>query len=301
MAITVECDCEDSLSLEQYIEHVRANLKPHDVDSVLACAPQLRALANNRAFLVRNFNSHLSDYRKLANLKGYAPHSFNLFTASTDFYVRANVWVRPSEDDRRRQLEEKFFSYSSAHDHNFSFMTVGYAGPGYETSIYEYDYGDVAGFVDERVDIEFLETTSLTPGKIMFYRASRDIHIQQPPPALSISLNLMLLDRESALRDQFFFDVERGSIAGYVTTVTSKRVSLMEIAKLIGNSCTLDIVDSVATAHPCRRTRLAATEACAALLPAEADRIWTRATADNEELVRLAARNELEKLSAHRG
>jgi hypothetical protein len=296
MAITVECNDEGSLGLEEFVEHVRAHLEPRDLDSALGCAPQLRALSNNKTFLVQAFNSRLSDYGKLSNPRGYAPHSFNLFTASRDFYVRANVWVRPAEEDRRRLLEEKFYSYSSAHDHNFSFMTVGYSGPGYETSIYEYDYGAIAGAVGDRVDIGFLETTNLTAGKVMFYRASRDIHIQRSPPALSISLNLMLLDDENALRDQFFFDIEHGFIAGYVTTVTSKRVSLMEIAKLIGNASTFDIADAVAGSHPCRRTRLAAAEACAVLIPAEADRIWTRAAADAEELVRRAARIELERL-----
>jgi hypothetical protein len=293
MAITMTCEGDGSLGLQEYVDYVRAHVDPHDLDSVLASAPQLHALANNREFLVRRFNAQLSDYRMLANLKGYAPHSFNLFTDSTEFYVRANVWTRPVEDGPRRALEERLFSYSSAHDHNFSFMTVGYAGPGYETEIHEYDYAGVTGSVNERVDITFLEATRLTPGKIMFYRASRDIHIQHPPPALSISLNLMLVEPETALRDQFFFDLERGCIAGYVTTTTSKRVSLMEMAKLIGDASTLDIVDAIARAHPCRRTRLAATQACAALHPGEAQRFWTRAAADPEELVRIEARRQL--------
>jgi hypothetical protein len=293
MAITMMCARDDSLSLEEYVDYVRAHVDPRDLDSALASAPELRALANDRTFLVRRFNAQLCTYRTLTNLKGYAPHSFNLFTASTDFYVRANVWTRPAEEGARRALEERLFSYSSAHDHNFSFMTVGYAGPGYETEIFEYDYARVTGAVDERVDLTFLEATRLTPGKIMLYRASRDIHIQHPPPALSISLNLMLVDRESALHDQFFFDLERQCISGYVTTTTSKRVSLLDIAKLIGDASTLDIVDTLAQAHPCRRTRLAATEACAALHPREASRFWARAAGDREELVRIEARKQL--------
>jgi hypothetical protein len=301
MAITMICDHDASLSLEEYIDYVRAHVEPCDLDSALASAPQLRALANNRAFLVRRFNAQLSAHRGLTNLKGYAPHSFNLFTDSADFYVRANVWTRPSQEGPRRGLEERLFSYASAHDHNFSFMTVGYAGPGYETEIYEYDYGKVAGSVDERVEITFLEATQLTPGKIMLYRASRDIHIQHPPPSLSISLNLMLVDPETLFRDQFFFDLERGCISGYVTTPTSKRVSLMEIAKLIGDASTVDIVDTIARAHPCRRTRLAATDTCAALHPAEAQRFWKRAASDREELVRLEARKRLEPAPSSHG
>ena len=32
------------------------------------------------------------------------------------------------------------FFYHVPHDHNFSFLTVGYLGPGYWSEYYEYDY-----------------------------------------------------------------------------------------------------------------------------------------------------------------
>lgn len=34
------------------------------------------------------------------------------------------------------------FSYKVAHDHAFDLMTVGFFGPGYRTSLYEFDYNE---------------------------------------------------------------------------------------------------------------------------------------------------------------
>jgi hypothetical protein len=81
-------------------------------------------------------------------------------------------------------------------------MTVGFFGPGYETTIYEYDSSKVTGFVGESVDLRFLETTQLPPGKVMLYRPHADVHAQYPPSELSISLNLMVRDATEK-RDQF--------------------------------------------------------------------------------------------------
>ena len=293
MALTLDCDTADVLGLDAYVDHMRSNVDFADLECVLASAPRLRALANNRHFLVDLFNGFLARYQRAQALTGYAPHSFTL-AASPRFYVRANVWTRPHAEPRRKSLEEKLFSYGRAHDHNFSFMTVGYLGPGYETSIYEYDFDSVTGHAGEEVALKFLETTTLGEGKVMFYRASRDVHIQAPPPSLSISLNLMIIEPAALLRDQFAFDLERRTISAYVATLSSKRVSLLTLAAYLGNCETADLLESVAKRHPCRRTRLAATQACARLRPADADRLWNRASRDPEELVREAARSALE-------
>ena len=46
------------------------------------------------------------------------------------------------------------FFYHVPHDHNFSFLTVGYLGPGYWSEYYEYDYGEVVGMPGEKVDLQ---------------------------------------------------------------------------------------------------------------------------------------------------
>jgi hypothetical protein len=293
MALTLPCDTDVTVSLEGYVDLLKTEVDFDDRASVLASAPRLRALANNRRFLVDRFNVLLARYLGTSAPPAYAPHSFTL-ASHPRFYVRANVWTRPAGAPRGRSAEESLFSYERAHDHNFSFMTVGYSGPGYETSIYEYDFGSVSGYPGEPVALEFLETTTLPQGKIMFYRQSRDVHIQRPPPSLSISLNLMLIDPAALLRDQFAFDLRRGTISAYVTTLATKRVSLLALARHIGDGSTVDILESLAVNHPCRRTRLGATEACAALRPGHREAFWRRAASDPEFLVRRTARAALD-------
>ena len=103
------------------------------------------------------------------------------------------------------------FSYNIAHDHNFSFLTVGYLGPGYETDIYEYDYDSVEGYVGEKVEMQFLEKVRFAAGMAMYYRASRDLHIQHPPSEMTIPLNLLIQPPEVRLREQYEFDLNTRS------------------------------------------------------------------------------------------
>src|SRR3546814_33924 len=72
------------------------------------------------------------------------------------------------------------FFYGKAHDHNFSFLTVGYMGPGYWSEYYEYDYANVAGYVGEKVNLRYIEKSKLDEGKVMLYRIHRDVHLQLP-------------------------------------------------------------------------------------------------------------------------
>ena len=52
-----------------------------------------------------------------------------LHRASEKYFIRANFW--PSERDSvfKASGNSPFF-YHVPHDHNFSFLTVGYLGPG---------------------------------------------------------------------------------------------------------------------------------------------------------------------------
>jgi hypothetical protein len=231
----------------------RATFRPGDRESLLATAPALLALANNRAFLVERIH---------AELDGDAFQAGNDYTAQTfllgrgdGFLVRANVWT-PADAVGRDRL----FFYSVPHDHGFDFLTVGYHGPGYETDLYEYERDAIAGVPDEPVALTARGRERLTPGRVMFYRAFRDVHTQHPPAALSISLNLLAVDR-AELREQLFFDVARGRVAGPVPGGAERRVLLCEMAGLLGDPRSDSLLDQLAARHPCPRTRAAARRA----------------------------------------
>ncbi len=176
-------------------------------------------------------------------------------------------------------------------------MTVNYLGPGYETEIYEYDFEKVEGYVGEAVDIRFLEKVRFGTGTAMLYRASRDVHVQYAPTELTITLNLMVVQPEVRMRDQYYFDLATRTIAAYPPELAaSSRAALLSLAGHLGNGNTAQLLSDLAAHHPCRRTRLTAFEALSRQQPSEVAAIWTRASTDQAPLVANAARRRLRLL-----
>jgi hypothetical protein len=97
------------------------------------------------------------------------------------------------------------------HDHNFAFLTGGYHGPGYTTILFEYDEAQVVGLPGEPVAIRPCGRAALPRGAMMLYEPSRDIHYQEHPAELSISINVVVPGQYQE-HDQFLFDIERQRI-----------------------------------------------------------------------------------------
>ena len=182
------------------------------------------------------------------------------------------------------------FAFDLPHDHNFDFLTLGYFGPGYWSDYYEYDYEAVAGWSGEPVDLRFTERARLSEGKVMLYRAHRDVHVQHPADALSVSINVMHMAPHQNWFDQYGFDVSARTITRVMTQGAS------EIA--LRFACALGIEDGLALArdfgarHPSDRMRLAAWEGLALAAPDEAsqDRVWADAEAAGSRMVAMEAK-----------
>jgi len=293
MALSIPCSTTNVISIDEYLDHVRTQVKIRDFDSVAGSARMLRALANDRALIVRGLNSRIENY--LAD--GVLPSAQALFLAGGDgFYVRAAIWPAINDMVSGRAYQDQF-AYNLAHDHNFSFMTVNHLGPGYETELYEYDYDKVEGFVGEAVDLRFVEKVRFGADIAMLYRANRDVHVQYPPTELTITVNLMVADRDSLLRDQYFFDLATRTIAGYPPELAAtKRQSLLNLAGFLGDDNTAQLLNDLALRHPCKKTRLSAFNALSRQQPHEAASIWGRASADPAPLVANTARKRLQNL-----
>lgn len=166
----------------------------------------------------------------------------------------------PAGDSSVRTIEEALFSYELPHDHNFSFLTANYFGPGYVTDIWEcIDPASVRGYSGEHVPLNFLERTRLEPGKQMLFRRQRDIHTQHSPEEYSVSLNVLVVSDRDRLSDQYEYDVENQRIAGFPAgTISSRRAFFIGLAGSLGNENTADILLTIAEKHPCQRTRAAA-------------------------------------------
>ncbi len=254
MALTIDSQTTEVISLEDYREHVIHRVNVRDLDSVCASASKLRALANNKTFLIEHFNQSLRDWRNFQVANSYTAQTL-ILGSGPDFVIRANIWTPPTEDTNLRNEQKNLFVYDVPHDHNFSFLTIGYFGPGYETTIYEYDPKSVTGKIGEKVDLRFLETTTLPTGKMMLYRMSRDIHSQNYPTSLSISLNLLLAPPETNQREQFLFDLESSRIAQYARNSASTRLTMCRIARHIGDARTASLLDELSRKHGSPRVR----------------------------------------------
>lgn len=249
------------------LEEVTARLDEAGVDladeASLAHAAQLLAgLARNRDFLAdRVIVALKASFDDQLALSRYSAQVFLLHRSPRGHFLRANLW--PAANDAAYAASgAAAFAYGLPHDHNFSFLTTGYWGPGYVSDYYDYDAEAVDGYVGEPLNLQFVERGSLSEGKMMLYRAHRDIHSQLPPDRLSVSLNIMEEGDHIPWRDQYIVDLERGTVAKR-PTVTQAEMLLRCAVHLTEEG--KDIADHFAKTHPVPRIRANAIAALAAV------------------------------------
>ncbi len=300
MPLVIHSPVEDSVTLPDLIEELEsAGFDPRDEDAFAAWGPALKRLANNRNFLADMMIDELKQ-RCEGQVQGnqYSAQVVMLHT-SANFFMRANLWPAEADTVVRQSGTDPFF-YHVPHDHNFSFLTVGYLGPGYWSDYYEYDYDRVTGYPGEPVDLRFVEKTKLDQGKVMLYRAHKDIHLQLPADSLSVSLNIVETGHGTTFRDQYRFDLARGAVDGIMTR-TSLEPMLM-VAAHHGGGNGIDLLEEFAARHPSDRVRWAAIRARAGAANDLDERIaiLERGTSDPNRLVAEMARQAADKLAAGR-
>ncbi len=263
---------------------------PRDPAVTMKAAEWLRRLSNNRTFLADILLDRLAGRTAGELVSGYGPQAIALSPLRGRMFLRANIW--PAEHDLCfRNSGAKSFVYGVPHDHNFSFLTSGYLGPGYASDYYEYDYDAVTGIPGEDAGLRFVERSALNEGKLMLYRAHRDVHSQLPPESLSVSLNVMHVDPAQAWYDQYGFDLESGE----VTRVLSPNATevFLRTAVASGSDEALDFAADIGAHHPSERLRLASFEARAGLLrdTAERDELWRQGELCGSRMVSAMAKN----------
>lgn len=304
MPIDVTSTQDASITLEEFIDAViplATNLGDDDV--LCSLAPKIIQLANNKSFLGDLLIGYLDSISGGATPQigvHFEPYTSHVVLLHLDrvhaFLIRAAIWPAPN-DYAYKINSDRAFSYNYPHDHNFSFLTVGYAGPGYESDYYEIEPDSILGLEGETVDLRFVGRTQLHRGRSLVYRAHRDIHVQYPPEELSVSLNLMGSGLRSSVTDQYIFDVQEQRI---VKTVTPSATNvLISLAARLGGDAGRDYVSYVSQKHPVDSTRY---QALKALAKADSgyDRMvfLSRHANEGPTYFREAARREMEKLNA---
>lgn len=259
------------------LEEVAARLDEHGVDlsdevSVARCTALLAGLQRNRSFLADRVIAELkASYADQLAANRYSAQVFLLHRSPRGYFLRANLW--PAATDAVYAASGPLaFSYGLPHDHNFHFLTTGYSGPGYVSDYYEYDAERVDGRLGEPLTLQFVERSQLGEGKMMLYRAHRDIHSQLPPASLSVSLNIMDEGEHVPWRDQYIVDLNQrpgghGTIAKR-PTLTPAEMLLRCAVHLTDNG--KDVAEQFARAHPVPRVRANAIAALATVAEGDA-------------------------------
>jgi hypothetical protein len=266
MPRVIDCPTEERIELAELVELLETgDFDGQDEDNFASWGLQLKKLANDRRFLADLMIAELKQ-RCDGQLRDnqYSAQVVMLHARSRKFIMRANFWPALKDSVVRHSGTDPFF-YGVPHDHNFSFLTVGYLGPGYWSDYYEYDYGAVVGVPGEPVDLQFVEKARLEEGKVMLYRAHKDIHLQLPADEMSVSLNIVETSHSSAFRDQYRFDLETKTIDGIMTRMSLE--PMLALAAHFGGGNGTDLLDQFARGHPSERIRWCALRARAAAAP----------------------------------
>ncbi|WP_447952335.1 transposase [Sphingopyxis chilensis] len=268
MPLTIDPPAGSALDLAEVAARLdESGIDLTQEDSIARCAALLAGLQRNRDFLATRVIAALqASYADQLEINRYSAQVFLLHRSPRGFYLRANLW--PAATDAVYAASgPAAFSYGVPHDHNFSFLTAGYFGPGYVSDYYDHDPEAIDGRLGEPLDLRFVERSTLIEGRMLLYRAHRDIHRQLPPESLSLSLNIMDEGEHVPWRDQYIVDLgqktdERGTIARR-PTLTSGEMLLRCAVHLTGNG--RDIAEQFARAHPVPRVRANAIAALAAV------------------------------------
>ena len=277
------------LEVDEAVETLVAmRFDPRDSDAWTAVAPVLAALSANRAFLGRAAADALAARTRAP--QPYGPQVLVLAPSRDGWFLRANLW--PAADDPLLRASGRgAFFYDLPHDHDFSFLTIGHHGPGYESDYWTYDPASVIGLPGERVALRFAGRQRVARGTVMLYRAHHDVHDQKPPASFSVTLNIMQAGGQGPLRDQYRFDPVAGTI---VETLNPSSIeALLPLAAHLGGGDGRDLVEEFARRHPSDRIRFGAIRALAGAAPDEEARraILERAAAQGGSYIApLAAR-----------
>lgn len=257
MANTIDIQTSKTISLNE----CKATL---DIEKIDFTDPQqteraaqiLKMLSNNKRFLVDYISQELNanfSYDAFQRDSNYTQQIIDLGFGD-NFRLRANLWL-PTRKELPEKWEKLMFAYHLPHDHTEDFMTIGHWGPGYKTQIFEYESESVIGLDGEPVALTFLEHTSLPDGKIMYYRANKDIHTQLPPDDFSISLNL--LQTKATNTNQYWFDTKNSKIDSRVgaSGTYSSFHFLCTLAKQVGGDHIQEKIESIAIGHKDSRIR----------------------------------------------
>ncbi|TNF84403.1 transposase [Pseudomonas sp. ICMP22404] len=180
------------MNLETFIARLNTYDLQRDKDCII---DDLRQLASNRSLLSEHLYASIqqdgfSTRNSLYNAYAFVLHSNDLFTLRLGFWSPVNL-----------HDEHETFIYDLNHSHDFEMYVVGYSGDGYTTIIREIldDLPLQAGKIPR---LGKQRSVKLSPGKVLYMPALKEIHKQIAPQSMSASLSLLIHPEHSIRADE---------------------------------------------------------------------------------------------------
>ena len=283
MPVPLDPGSGSPLDIDGLVEAIDASgFDPRDEASLAALGPLLARLGRNRHFLSDLAIDELKTrFVRQQATSGFGAQALVLAPPRATYALRAAFWPAISDAAVRASGTAAFF-YEVPHDHNFSFLTYGYLGPGYLSDHWEVEESGIARLADavlgDPAPLAPRGRDRLAPGTLALYRAHRDVHAQQPPDSFSVSLNILVSDLGQPWRSQYRFDVVRREVAEVLTAAPAE--ALAALAAQFGGGNGLDLVHDLAARHPSPRLRRTALDALASAAPDQREGLYAAATAD---------------------
>jgi hypothetical protein len=295
MAVVVDVPEGQSIGLEEFSERFRAEaFDTSDTQSLAAAAPMLAALARNRTFLADMVIKELETNLVFQGEKNnYSPQVIML-QKEENYFIRANLWPSPADEIYKQNRPETFF-YHVPHDHNFNLLTVGYLGPGYDSDEYDYCHEEVGGYPGEAIEPTFVERQRLTQGKVVLYRAGKDVHAQLPPESLSVTLNVVDASPQVFFREQYVFQEDLRSLRCVIGLRCNP--ALFSLAAIVGGEEAQDRLLHIYAQHDSDYVAMQALNALgqAAVDKESAMKVFANGTGSPSQLIREWSQRQLSR------
>jgi hypothetical protein len=263
MVAKFEAERVTPLDADEVIEKVGKITAPRGSPKFMEeAAYYLQRFSANEHLIRRHIESHggITEARKTF----VPPQTFGL-QIRDGVGLRANVWPTMRQSNPYAGQEMLLYAYELPHNHDFTFLTVGHFGEGYETDVYEVDPATITGEAGQNVKLENYSREKLSKGRVLSFNAYSDLHTQFPPPELSISINLIVLET-GRTGEQCFFDTANQKVIHAIDEGTVGRMKLtLDLAAAFPTPETVDILERFAETSRYERLRATARDHLEAL------------------------------------
>jgi hypothetical protein len=228
-------------SLDDFKELMQSTSGSSTENRTADCIEPLRGLAADLPSIIEQLCEEIfaasDDPARLPPNSNY----FNLCEAG-GARLRLSLWRPNNFLSTFETLNGKPYSYDLAHDHDFDLLSVAAFGPGYLTTVYRNDAGDQPLEIGAAPRARRLGDFKMSPGSVIYYEQNYDIHAQHPPESLSMTINMIWMDRKKPKRGQYYYDQDCQTVVELADNRSTRLLSVVRLLVAYGARDRYDLV-----------------------------------------------------------